>query len=312
MYRTGFIFIFILLVSGARAQENGKGGIFKPGTLAGKYYGTYDTSAKKIDLKDSTKLASGLQLNPSDNGKRLNTGLSQKPQLQVNQNFNPIEVSGTTRVSAIDVNPTANQGKEPITSLSERPKLQINQNYDPIEISGTTQAAQIDIASPEADKTFDNRQLATQAPAQVPHRTIAPETPPLRPVPSTPYRDTRLGSSSPLYNTYRTNDNGAGSVTTNPNKEGGGMPASASQEVVNQSTHQPQKTFYGNIRLGSSSPLYNTYRTNENGAGSVTTNPNKGGGGAPFAAKPAQHILPEQAPADTTAAGKTAARIMEK
>jgi len=32
------------------------------------------------------------------------------------------------------------------------------------------------------------------------------------------YRDTRLGSSSPLYNTYEKNDNGAGSVTTNPNK----------------------------------------------------------------------------------------------
>lgn len=32
------------------------------------------------------------------------------------------------------------------------------------------------------------------------------------------YRDTRLGSSSPLYNTYKKNDNGAGAVTTNPNK----------------------------------------------------------------------------------------------
>ncbi len=32
------------------------------------------------------------------------------------------------------------------------------------------------------------------------------------------YRDTRLGSSSPLYNTYEKNDNGAGSITTNPNK----------------------------------------------------------------------------------------------
>jgi hypothetical protein len=32
------------------------------------------------------------------------------------------------------------------------------------------------------------------------------------------YRDTRLGSSSPMYNTYEKNNNGAGSVTTNPNK----------------------------------------------------------------------------------------------
>lgn len=32
------------------------------------------------------------------------------------------------------------------------------------------------------------------------------------------YRPTRLGSSSPLYDTYKRNDEGAGSVTTNPNK----------------------------------------------------------------------------------------------
>lgn len=32
------------------------------------------------------------------------------------------------------------------------------------------------------------------------------------------YRDTRLGSSSPKYNTYKKNDYGAGAITTNPNK----------------------------------------------------------------------------------------------
>jgi uncharacterized protein (DUF2461 family) len=32
------------------------------------------------------------------------------------------------------------------------------------------------------------------------------------------YRDTRLGSSSALYNTYQKNDYGAGAVTTNPHK----------------------------------------------------------------------------------------------
>ena len=36
--------------------------------------------------------------------------------------------------------------------------------------------------------------------------------------PQVMYRDTRLGSSSPLYNSYKKNDNGAGSITTNPNK----------------------------------------------------------------------------------------------
>lgn len=32
------------------------------------------------------------------------------------------------------------------------------------------------------------------------------------------YRDTRLGSSSKKYNTYKKNDNGAGAITTNPKK----------------------------------------------------------------------------------------------
>ncbi len=32
------------------------------------------------------------------------------------------------------------------------------------------------------------------------------------------YRDTRLGSSSKKYNTYKKNDNGAGAVTNNPDK----------------------------------------------------------------------------------------------
>ena len=32
------------------------------------------------------------------------------------------------------------------------------------------------------------------------------------------YYDTRLGSSSPLYDTYEKNDYGAGAITTNPNK----------------------------------------------------------------------------------------------
>jgi hypothetical protein len=36
------------------------------------------------------------------------------------------------------------------------------------------------------------------------------------------YRDTRLGSSSPLYNTYQKNVSGAGAITTNPNKSSSG------------------------------------------------------------------------------------------
>lgn len=39
--------------------------------------------------------------------------------------------------------------------------------------------------------------------------------------PKIEYRPTRLGSSSPLYNTYEKNKRGAGAITTNPNKDAG-------------------------------------------------------------------------------------------
>ena len=44
------------------------------------------------------------------------------------------------------------------------------------------------------------------------------------PINEATYHDTRLGSSSPMYNTYRKNDYGAGAVTNNPNK-GSDQPA---------------------------------------------------------------------------------------
>lgn len=89
------------------------------------------------------------------------------------------------------------------------------------------------------------------------------------------YRDTRLGSSSPLYNTYKKNDYGAGAITTNPNKGGG--------SIFNQTypaTDSSRSQIFRDSRLGSSSPLYNTYQKNDYGAGAITTNPNKGGGGS--------------------------------
>jgi len=95
------------------------------------------------------------------------------------------------------------------------------------------------------------------------------------------YRDTRLGSSSPLYNTYKKNDYGAGAITTNPNKGSSGMATYPGFPA--DSLRKPSK-IYRDTRLGSSSPLYNTYKKNDYGAGAVTTNPNKGSssGAAPY------------------------------
>lgn len=90
------------------------------------------------------------------------------------------------------------------------------------------------------------------------------------------YNRNRLGSSAPQYDTYQKNNYGAGSVTTDPTKgSGGGLaPTTIPAEA-------PKTTLYSDVRLGSSSPLYNTYEKNNYGAGAVTTNPNKSGGGSP-------------------------------
>ncbi len=85
------------------------------------------------------------------------------------------------------------------------------------------------------------------------------------------YRDTRLGGSSPLYNTYKKNDYGAGAITTNPNKTG-------SINFLQQNsfdTTKNQNQIYRDTRLGGSSPNDRTYKTNDNGAGAITTNPHK-------------------------------------
>lgn len=86
------------------------------------------------------------------------------------------------------------------------------------------------------------------------------------------YRDTRLGSSSRLYNTYKKNDYGAGAVTTNPKKGRGGV---APSPDFSTDTSKTTNKIYRDTRLGSSSPLYNTYKKNDKGAGAVTTNPHK-------------------------------------
>ena len=58
------------------------------------------------------------------------------------------------------------------------------------------------------------------------------------------YRPTRLGSSSPLYNTYKKNAYGAGAITTNPNKSGRSFIYSTSSK-----NDEPLK------RVGTSNPV---------------------------------------------------------
>lgn len=88
------------------------------------------------------------------------------------------------------------------------------------------------------------------------------------------YFDTRLGSSSPLYNSYQKNLNGAGAVTNDSHKGQNGQIFGSSLPEINSTSNS---TIYKDTRLGSSSPLYNTYQKNDFGAGAITSNPNKSG-----------------------------------
>jgi len=107
------------------------------------------------------------------------------------------------------------------------------------------------------------------------------------------HRDSRLGSSSQMYNTYQKNNNGAGAITTNPNK------GSESTFTPSFNLDSAQKSpVYHDTRLESSSSLYNTYQKNDYGTGAITTNPNKGSGGGNFTPSPTIQI--NEVPADTT------------
>lgn len=253
------------LTYSASAQKDTSRVKFAPGTLVGKYYGTYDTSAKKPEIK-LTERTGSLQTAPARQSDLRTSGVAERPQLQANQNVNPIEVSGTNRVTGIE---TGQRAAAPVSGISvgQRPQLQVNQNYNPIEVSGTERMAQIETTSPQASIT--STPVTGSLPVQ---RRLNTNTTPRAIVQKedTEYIDTRLGSSSPLYDTYEKNAYGAGSVTTNQHKGGGGV-----VEIIPAEPRPHSEVADFRNRLGSSSPLYDSYEKNAYGAGSITTNQNK-------------------------------------
>ena len=88
------------------------------------------------------------------------------------------------------------------------------------------------------------------------------------------YRDTRLGGSSPHHRTYKSNDYGAGAITTNPHKANG----KADFPGDHFDSSNLKSKVYRDTRLGGSSPHHRTYKSNDYGAGAITTDPHKGNG----------------------------------
>lgn len=88
-----------------------------------------------------------------------------------------------------------------------------------LETMPTLDTNTITISQPMVKTSSVTPVIADTTAINKPMNTVVPVTKPQvqrKAPPSNPYRDTRLGSSSPLYDTYEKNSNGAGSVTTTP------------------------------------------------------------------------------------------------
>lgn len=178
------------------------------------------------------------------------------------------QVTPEPQTKTADLNLAPISRNQPLnnSATSQKPVIKNEPISKPVNPQSTVAAVPAPVSEPEPVNI-----IQTPAPTPAP-ATIAATIPDALPV----YRDTRLGSSEPQYDTYKKNDYGAGAVTTNTNKIGGGVIVNQNNAETNES--KPAINSSGNTpiyrnRLGSSSPLYNTYEKNDYGAGSVTTSP---------------------------------------
>lgn len=174
---------------------------------------------------------------------------------------NPVTPEPQNKTPDLNLAPISRNKPLNDNAASQKPVIKNEPISKPVVPQSTVSAEPAQVTEPA--NTINNPSPAT----------IATSTPDANPV----YRDTRLGSSEPQYDTYKKNDKGAGAITTNPNKTGGGGIVNQNNAETNESSPATNASGNGQIyrdtRLGSSSPLYNTYQKNDYGAGSVTTSP---------------------------------------
>lgn len=94
-----------------------------------------------------------------------------------------------------------------------------SQNSNEVNKADSNYLYRIDTVKQNTYPTKTQQLQSSQYPRMYDHVRLTPHI----------YRDTRLGSSSPLYNSYIKNHYGAGAITTNPNKWGSGAPEPAPQ-----------------------------------------------------------------------------------
>jgi hypothetical protein len=136
-----------------------------------------------------------------------------RPQKQVVREF-PVPTKPVTQASSAPV--MANGPVSNDNLVSPAPKVEPNA---PAPVEPQIETAPAMTSTPvtvENSNTNLNPSNTVTTPSAV---TVTAPAPKVVPKPKTPppppYMDTRLGSSSPQYNTWEKNNNGAGSVTTN-------------------------------------------------------------------------------------------------
>ena len=123
--------------------------------------------------------------------------------------FNPTTVKPVPRGETKRA-PLVKDTKAIKSTTTALPAAEIKTDPGPDPVTVNTSVPVTNVSKPLGDTTAISKPVTTMVPASAPQK-VQPQRPP-----SKPYMDTRLGSSSPLYDTYEKNSNGAGSVTTSP------------------------------------------------------------------------------------------------
>jgi hypothetical protein len=118
------------------------------------------------------------------------------------------------RAQVVDTNKAV--GTQITSSSQTKPVSATSISTSPKRLVVTTVATDTTTRSAETIPSITTKPVITSTTAVNTPTTIARIVPVQKAPPSQPYVDTRLGSSTPQYDTWDKNANGAGAVTTSP------------------------------------------------------------------------------------------------
>ena len=128
---------------------------------------------------------------------------------------NPLLDKYYPRAQVVDTNKAV--GTQITSSSQTKPISATSINTSPKKLIVTTTPADTTTRSVENISSITTQSTVTSTTAVNTPTTVTRDVPVQTTAPSGPlYRETRLGSSTPQYDTWQKNANGAGSVTTSP------------------------------------------------------------------------------------------------